>query len=578
MRWWRAPRATGKTEGRATDMRAVAVGILLLFVAVAAGADTPEATVLRLVRESQELADAGDLAGARAKLDEAAKLAPAYPAIYANLGYLCERQGETLHALDNYARVLELRPDDEYARTRIRRIFLGGPFPTRLRTSLLRFSPVSFVTDECLMRTADGTAQVTRRLAYTTGLLYPDEMGETGEPLLTQIPSAGGQGVVGAARFNRVCYGFVAPAGSEDLDLSLVTYYPSALLSEKGADYSGLAARLTHVLLRMLCYSRFHLALPPATQTAVPKVWLCETGPTGAEQYLDNIFFYDVGRERKPVEWLREAAHEWGHRALPKMGRFHEPEAYAEGMLGELIFLQYLAEEAGMVTGAPWPSEAAQMAVQGLWGSGQVDLHRYLVDTRRATVDFWLAQGPNSDLQAGLGREAFMYLIGAMAWVGAAHGDSLLAATLAKAPGESPADFYYGYRQAIKEAARGGEIALYAGALNLGRSKLSHQPVEGAQRREEIVLEPGDLARYPIYLLDGPAHLRITPGLQQSRLTGYLDGIGPLPIEAGTPVQLGTVEQGWHELTLTVPEDAPAVQLRAILIRTGPAQNAPDLR
>ena len=554
------------------------IAALMMTAVAAICADTPQPKVLELLRQSQELVEAGNNEAALEKLTEAARLAPDYPGVYANLGYLHERQGDTLHALDSYARLLELRPDDEYGHTRIRHIFFGGPFPTRLRMSLLRFSPVSFVTDECLLRTPPAITEVTRRLAYTTGVLYPDEMGNEGEAVVTQIPSAAGQGAVGSARFNRVCYGFTSGAGDDDMTVNLRMYYPSALLSEGEADYSGLAARLMHVLLRVRCYGRFHLGLPAmAAGEETPHVWLCESGPTGAEQYASNIFFYDVGRERQPIEWMREAAHEWGHRVLPKMGRFDRPEAYAEGVLGEALFLQYLAQEAGAVVGDPWPSEAAQTAVHGLWGNGEVGLADYLTALRKTTMDRWLAEGPNSELEAGLGEDAFMYLVGAMAWVEAAHGDNLLRATLMKAPGESAADFYYGYRQAIKEAAAEGEITLEAGALDLGRSELTVPPVEGAMRRERLLISPGDIVRYPVYLLDGPGTMRVTPGLRETKLSGYLDGIGPLPIAGGEPVQLGNIEQGWHVLTLIAPDDARPVELREIIITTGKQTQAPEL-
>ncbi len=554
----------------------VVVSIVAAHCLLWADAD-PSPEVLELIRESQELVEAGDAPGALAKLDEAARLAPDYPAVHANLGYLHEREKDTLGALDSYARLLELRPDDEYGRARVKHLFFGGTFPRALRMSLLQFSPVSFVTDESRLRAADAVAEVTRRIAYTTGMLYPDQMADGGAPVVTEIPSAGGQGAVGSASFNRVCYGYTSAPGSDDLTVNLAMYYPSPLLSQSGQDYSSLAGRLMHVMLRLRCYTRFHLGLPSAASNEMPLMWLCEAGPTGAEQYLTNIFFYDVGRERQPMEWIREAAHEWGHRVLPRMGRFDKPEAYAEGALGELLFTQYLAEEAGAVVGDPWPSAAAQRAAQGLWGTGTVDLADYLGDMRHATLDYWLQEGPNSELEAGLGEDAFMYLVGAMAWVQAAHGDNMLRTTFAKAPGESPADFYYGYRQAIKEAAGEGEITLYAGALDIGRSELTAAPSEGALRREKMRLVPGDIVRIPVYLLDGTAQVRVTPGLRETRLTAYLDGIGPLAIEAGDSVQLGTVQQGWHTLTLIAPEDGGAVELRAIILRTGPQAQAPDL-
>ncbi len=531
--------------------------------------DDARTKAVALVRESQELAAAGDTEGARAKLEEALKADPKYPSIYANLGYLYERGGDKVRALENYAQLLRLRPSDEYGRERISHIFYGGEFPRKLRMSLLKFSPVSFITDECLLTAPGSVTQVKRRLAYTSGLLFPEQMGDSGGAMTTDIPSAGGQGVVGQAQFNRVGYGFITRPESEDLDMTAMIYYPSRLLSEGGKDYAELAQRLMHIILRVRCYSRTYLGLPPATDERMPQLWMCEMGPTGAEQYEDNIFFYDIARERTPVEWMREAAHEYGHWALPEMGRFTAPEAYASGVLGEVLFCQFLAEEAGVVTGDPWPSEAAQQAINGLWGNEEVGLAKYLADMRAQTMDLWLAEGPNSELAAALGEKAFHYLVGAMLWVEAAHDSNMLRATLLKAPGGFPADFYYGYRQAIEEAATRGEIHLSAGALDTSRSKLTSEPSEGALRRENVKLAVGDKAVYPVYLLDGPASVRVTPGLREVKLSLYVDGRGPLPIVGGEPTSLGEQDQGWHTLTLGLAEGAEPVELKELVIKTG---------
>ena len=300
--------------------------------------------------------------------------------------------------------------------------------------------------------------------------------------------------------------------------------------------------------------------------------WMCEMGPTGAEQYEDNVYFYDIARERTPVEWMREVAHEYGHWALPQMGRFTKPEAYASGVLGEMLFCQFLAQEAGVVTGDPWPSEAAQQAINGLWGNEEVGLTKYLADMRAKTTDLWLAEGPNSELAAALGERAFYYLVGSMLWVEAAHDSNMLRATLLKAPGGFPADFYYGYRQAIKEAAARGEIYLSAGALDMTRSKLTTRPTEGALRRENVKLAAGDKVVYPVYLLDGPASVRVTPGLREVKLGLYVDGRGPLPIAGGEPTSLGDQDQGWHTLTLGLAEGAELVALREFVIKTGEGQ------
>ncbi|MGD9496643.1 MAG: hypothetical protein AB7Y46_10095 [Armatimonadota bacterium] len=553
------------------------VMVLALMAATSAAAWSQEADARAraadLVRASEELADAGERAAALQKLLEALELAPDYPSIHAHMGYLYELEGEPLKALASYGRLLELQPEDEYGRSRIRHLFFGGPFPHRLRLSLLQFSPVSFVTDECRVRFSEGVEELRRPLAYTRGVIYPEAMGDHGEPVEIEIPSAGGQGVVGTAQFNRVCYGFVAAAQGEDLTLTAMVHYPSPLLSAHQADYSELAGRVTHILLRMHCYSRACYGLPVATdEQRIPRVWLCESGPTGAEQYDDDIFLYDVMRDRQPMEWLREVAHEWGHYALPRMGRFTQPEPYASGVLGEALFLQLLADEAGLVVGEPWPGRRAQAAVDGLWGNARAELAEYLAQMRESTLDLWLARGPNSELAAGMGEESFHYLVGAMLWVEAAHGHAMLRETLLKAPGESPADFYYGYRQAVREAAGKGEIELLAGGFDPSRSQLTQPPREGALRREEVQLGPGDHVQFPVYLLEGPAAVRITPGLRPTRLSLYIDGVGPLPVEGGEAVSLGQREQGWHTLALQAPEQCEPIPLRSLVIKTGEPQ------
>ncbi len=553
--------------------------VVALTLAVVCGADQQaRERATELVRESQRLVDAGENEEALGLLLEALEIDPDSPRIHSHLGYLYELDGRTLQALKSYGRLLELRPDDEYGRERVRHLYLAGEFPRRLRLDLLQFSPVSFVVDTCRIATEASPGELTRRIAHTTGVVFPDGMKETGEPITVTIPSAGGQGVTGEARFNRTAYGFVAVPEGEELRMTVRTHYPSPLLSEEGNDYADLAESITHLMLRMYCYSRGSYGFPSATEEQIPRLLLCESGPTGAEHYDNDIFFYDVGRGRRPEEWLRQIAHEWGHHALPRMASFSAPEPDAAGVLGELLFLQHLANEAAMVAGDKWPSERAQAAIDGLWGDGEVALCEQIESLRERTIDLWLREGPNSELAAGLDEEAFYYLVGAMGWIDAAHGPRMLRSTLLNAPGESPADFYYGYRQAVREAAADGEIVLNAGAIDLWRSELAEPPREGALRREDVILTPGDRADYPVYLLDGPATVRVTPGLRQVKLNLYVDDVGPLPVEGGASVSLGQRDQGWHTLTLVNPDDGEAVELDRLILTTGEAeQPAPGL-
>ncbi|HWD41075.1 MAG TPA: hypothetical protein VG944_19660 [Fimbriimonas sp.] len=57
-----------------------------------------------------------------------------------------------------------------------------------------------------------------------------------------------------------------------------------------------------------------------------------------------TVYIYDIGTFSKPMEMAREVAHEYGHAALPGVGGYSEPEYWANGYLGEKLFLKHAAE------------------------------------------------------------------------------------------------------------------------------------------------------------------------------------------------------------------------------------------
>jgi tetratricopeptide (TPR) repeat protein len=241
------------------------------------------AKVMELIRESQELGDQGDYQAAMDCLLQALEIAPDNPSVHAHLGYLYEVEGQPLKALTSYGRLLELRPEDQYGRDRITHLFFGAEFPRRLRLGLLQFSPVSFVTDQCRIRPDAAGDELSRRIAYTTGVVFPEEMEHGGAPITVDIPSAGGQGVVGQARFNRVSHGYVAVPGSDEMRLTAMVHYPSTLLSQRRCnDYSALAERIAHVVAAPHCYGRAAYGLPQVSEDEqIVRVWMCEERANG---------------------------------------------------------------------------------------------------------------------------------------------------------------------------------------------------------------------------------------------------------------------------------------------------------
>lgn len=86
-------------------------------------------------------------------------------------------------------------------------------------------------------------------------------------------------------------------------------------------------------------------------------VYLCWTGKAGGEQgvqvddqgaqprKVSAIYVYDLGSFTDPVEMAREIAHEYGHAILPPVGGFVAPENWANGILGERLFLRWARGE-----------------------------------------------------------------------------------------------------------------------------------------------------------------------------------------------------------------------------------------
>ncbi len=72
----------------------------------------------------------------------------------------------------------------------------------------------------------------------------------------------------------------------------------------------------------------------------------------GVEFKSNMIYIYDLSSFNDPLEECREVAHEYGHAVLPAVGGYSKPEYWANGYLGEKLYLRWLDEElrAGKVT------------------------------------------------------------------------------------------------------------------------------------------------------------------------------------------------------------------------------------
>ncbi|NPV47372.1 MAG: tetratricopeptide repeat protein [Armatimonadetes bacterium] len=535
--------------------------LLLAFLAPLAWAQTPRQKAWELLQTGQELLRAAKYEEAERVFLQARDLDPEYPDVYANLGYLYAERGDRARALEAFGQLLALRPDDSYGRAAFKRLFYDGQFPRSLRPQDLAASPVAFTRDEVRFLTPGDQRQP---IAYTTSLLFHEEMKRGGGPVTVPLPVTGNQA---DCEVNRSVYGFLGMPGAEQLTQVFALSFPSATISRVGKDYQTVASNLVHLLLRFAAYSRTYLGfdLPP---TVPVKATMCEQGPTGAESYQEALYFYDVATDRPPVEWARQAAHEMGHLVLPQIGRFSRPEAFASGLLGERLFLQYLALEAGLVAGEAWPAPAAQQALAGLWAGDELHVQDYLVTNCRTSLDYWAAAGPESPLAAGTAEDGMQHFIGFIMWIQAAHGTEVLQATLKGAKGTAPADFRAAFEAALAERARDGSLFVDAGGLNMPASKLAQKPTEGALGRTAVQISPGDLAAFHAYLPEGAWTLLTKPAAPGVTIT--LDGRGPLPLDEAEGVALGRLTGGWHTISVQLDEGAAPLALTGLVLRRAP--------
>ncbi|MBU0606885.1 MAG: hypothetical protein KKI08_03320, partial [Armatimonadetes bacterium] len=257
---------------------------------------------------------------------------------------------------------------------------------------------------------------------------------------------------------------------------------------------------------------------------------------------------------------------------LPEIGRFVRPEPFASGELGERLFLQYLAQEAGLVAGDPWPSEAAQKAVAALWPEGEFAVREYIEKVARPSLDYWQVAGPGSGLLAAgeaPGAEAMQYTIGFLLWTQAAYGPDMLRGVLGGAAGSQPADFILAFKGLAARQAQQGPISLDAGSLNLQASQLKEPPLEGALGRRNVVMAPGDSVSFHVYLPAGAWTLAPQPS--QPELTVMLDGKGPLPLDDQGQLALGRLaEDGWHTIGLQLSDKGQAFTLERLILRLEP--------
>ncbi|MBS1706434.1 MAG: hypothetical protein JST40_11195 [Armatimonadetes bacterium] len=139
-------------------------------------------------------------------------------------------------------------------------------------------------------------------------------------------------------------------------------------------------------------------------------LYLAFGGKAGGEQLMTSeerngrtaavnvMYIYDVTSFTDPLEMAREIAHEYGHASLPAVGGYKVPEEWANGELGERIYLTWALEAI----------QDGQLRDADFMGASLKSVQNY-VDTKvRPLADAVLENGPNwpkldKDMNAYLG-------------------------------------------------------------------------------------------------------------------------------------------------------------------------------
>jgi hypothetical protein len=203
-----------------------------------------------------------------------------------------------------------------------------------------------------------------------------------------------------------------------------------------------LAERACQLLLHCYELARTRLGLDhPLQYDRLLRVFLSREGQAGGEQQANLLYLYRVSESLPPAEWLRELTHEYGHFILPPINSFKEPEAWANGDLGERLFGLWLLEA----------YEANQIGSEGVMGVERSVLVRYVQRKVQPLIDRMACEGLSQARWRSRRREGYEEYLALALYAERVYGAERLGRAMRIAGGVEPDDFLKGLRESLLE-------------------------------------------------------------------------------------------------------------------------------
>jgi hypothetical protein len=220
------------------------------------------------------------------------------------------------------------------------------------------------------------------------------------------------------------------------------TWEPRLLVYAQRREHVPLLQASCRFLLRCFEFALTYLQRDhPLVHDRVLHLYLCTDGKPGAEQQRNSLYLYAIDPNLPPQEWARELAHEYGHAIVPPINSFKEPEAWANGDLGERLFLSWMLEAV----------QQKRLTADDGMGASAADLQRYIARSVEPLIRRMEKEGLNPTRWKSRRRDGFEEYLALALYAGQVYGRERLARAMLIAGGVEPDDFLNGLRECLLE-------------------------------------------------------------------------------------------------------------------------------